>query len=61
MESILSYVGENFSTTSEVSMRGGKYVQSSSTLNTGCKTRKGGILNSKEFTATTLVIVEGLY
>jgi hypothetical protein len=42
---------------SEVSRRGGKYGRSSSTLNTGCKPRKGGILNSKSFSPTTLVMV----
>jgi hypothetical protein len=41
----------------QVSRRGGKYGRSSSTLNTGCNPRKGGILNSKSFSPTTLVMV----
>jgi hypothetical protein len=45
------------STASEVSRRGGKYGWYSSTLNTLCKPRKGGTLNSKEFSPTTLVMV----
>jgi hypothetical protein len=44
-------------TISEVSNNGGKYGRRRSTLNTGCKPRKGGVLSSKELLPTTLVIV----
>ena len=37
------------SSTSKVSSRGGNYGGWSSTLNTRCKIRNGGILNSKAF------------
>jgi hypothetical protein len=35
----------------------GKYGQSNSTLNMGCKPRKGEILNSKGFSPTTLMML----
>jgi hypothetical protein len=40
---------------SDVSNNGGKYGRRRSTLNTGCRTRKGGILSSKALSPTTLV------
>jgi hypothetical protein len=43
----LNYVGGKFAYISEVSNKGGKYGQRSFTLNTGCKRRNGGILDSK--------------
>jgi hypothetical protein len=57
MQEGLSFVGANYSATSEVSRRGGKYGWSNSTLNIGCKPKKGGILNSKSFSPTALVMV----
>jgi hypothetical protein len=57
MQSILSFLGDQVLGTSKVSKRGGKYGQNNSTLNTWCKPRKGGILNSKSFSPITLVMV----
>jgi hypothetical protein len=37
----IEFLGANYSTVSKVSSRGGKYGRSSSTLNTGCKPKKG--------------------
>lgn len=51
----LGYVGGNCLDPFEVSNRGGKYGQSNSTLNIGCKPRKGGIINSKSFSPTTFL------
>jgi hypothetical protein len=53
----LSYVGVSCSVISEVSNNGGKYGRRRSTLNIGCKPRKGGVLSSKNFLPTSLVIV----
>ena len=53
----LSFVGVNFSDTFDVSNSGGKYGRRRSTLNTRCRPRKGGILNSKALSPTTLVMV----
>jgi hypothetical protein len=47
MQPGLSYVGVNCSAIYEVSNNGGKYGRRRSTLNTGCKPRKGGVLSSK--------------
>jgi hypothetical protein len=41
------FLWANYSIAFEVSRRGGKYGWRSSTLNIGCKQRKGGILDSK--------------
>ena len=57
IQSGLSSVGAKCSTTFEVSNKGGKYDRSNSTLNNGCKPRKGEILNSKAFSSTTFVMV----
>jgi hypothetical protein len=53
----IDFLGANCTVVSKVSKRGGKYGQSSSTLNTKFKTRKGRIVNSKLFSLTTLVMV----
>jgi hypothetical protein len=53
----IDFTRANFSATFEASNKGGKYGQINSTLNIGCKQRKGGIPNSKEFSHTTFVIV----
>jgi hypothetical protein len=45
MKEGIIYVGENCSAASKVSKRGGKYGRRSSTLNTGCNPRKGGVFN----------------
>jgi hypothetical protein len=55
-QSGLSFVEAKCSTTSEVSCRGGKYGCKSFILKTGCWIRNGGILNSKVFSPTTLVM-----
>jgi hypothetical protein len=57
MESGLISLGVSCSTISEVSNNGGKYDRMISTLNTGCKPRKGGMLSLKELSPTTLVMV----
>ena len=54
----LSYIGVNCFGIFEVSNNGGKYGGRTSTLNTGCKPRKGGELRSKALLPTTLVIVK---
>jgi hypothetical protein len=50
----LIYVGVNCSATSEVSNNGGKYGRRRSTLNIGCKPRKGGMLSSKSLSPIDL-------
>ena len=54
-------IGVNYSATFDVSSSGGKYGQMRSTLNTRCRPMKGGILNSKALSPTTLVMVQGPY
>ena len=61
MQSELSSVGVNCSATFEVSNNGVKYGQGSSTLNTGCKPRNGGMLNSKALSPIALVMVYDPY
>jgi hypothetical protein len=51
------YVGVSCSAISKVSNNGGKYGRRRSTLNTGCRPRKGGVLSSKALLPTALVIV----
>jgi hypothetical protein len=53
----LRSMGFIFFVISEVSNNGGKYGQRRSTLNIGCRPRKGGVLSSKELLPTSLVIV----
>jgi hypothetical protein len=57
MQSGLSYVGVNCFAISEVSNNGGKYGRRRSTLNIGCRQRKGGVLSSKLLLPAALVIV----
>jgi hypothetical protein len=57
MLSGLSFVGVICSVISEVSNNGGKCGRRRPTLNTGCRERKGGVLSSKSFLHTALVIV----
>jgi hypothetical protein len=57
MQSGLRFGGVNYYSISEVSNSGGNYGQRRSTLNIGCKPRKGGVLSSKELLPTTLVIM----
>jgi hypothetical protein len=47
MQSGLIYVGVKFYAISDVSNNGGDYGQMMSILNTGFRSRKGGILRSK--------------
>jgi hypothetical protein len=53
----LSFVGANCCAIFEVSNNGGKYGRRRSTLNIGCKPRKGGVLSSKALSPMALVIV----
>ena len=61
MQSGLIYVGVNCSATFEVSNSGVTYSRSSSTFNTGCKPRNGGMLNSKAFSLNSSVMVYNPY
>jgi hypothetical protein len=53
----LSSVGVNCYAISDVSNNGGKYGRKRSTLNIGCKPKKGGIIISKSLSPTALVMV----
>jgi hypothetical protein len=53
----LKSIGVSCSAISELSNNGGKYGQRISTLNTGCKPRKGGMLRSKSLSPIDLVMV----
>jgi hypothetical protein len=57
MQSGLSSVGVICSVISEVSNNGGKYGQRISTLNTGFKPRKGGMLSLKALSPIALLMV----
>jgi hypothetical protein len=57
MHSDLRSIGFICSSISEVSNNGGKYGRRISTLNIGCKPRKGGMLRSKTLSPTDLVLV----
>jgi hypothetical protein len=57
MNSGLISIGVNFSSISKVSNNGGKYGRRRATLKTGCRPRKGGMLNSNEFSLMALVMV----
>jgi hypothetical protein len=57
MQSSLSSVGFSCSVISEVSNNGGKYGQRRSTLNIGCRPRKGGVFSSKALLPIALVIM----
>ena len=61
MQAGLSFVGVNYSTTSRVSNNGAKYGRRSSTLNIGCRQRNGGMINSKELSPNSLVMVYDPY
>jgi hypothetical protein len=57
MQSRLRSVGVSCSVISEVSNNGGKYGRRRSTLNNGCKPRKGGVLSSKALLVSNLKLV----
>jgi hypothetical protein len=57
MQSGLRFVGVSCLKILKVSNNGGKYGRRRSTLNTGCRPRKGGVLSSKSLLPTALVIV----
>ena len=57
IQSILSSIGVKCSSTFEASKRGGNYIESSSTLKTRRKLKKGVTLNSNSFSHTTFVML----
>ena len=61
MQSGFNYVAVSCSAMSNVFSNGGKYGWRQSTLNTGCRPRKGGMLSSNTLSPTTLVMVYGPY